>query len=126
MKIVKYFIVGGVAAGVDIGLFTLCANYLGYPYLIVGFCTFILATLTNYLLSVRYVFQSGVRFEKRHEVILVYVVSAVGLVINLAVLYVCVEMLALALFFSKIIATGVVFFWNFIARNNFIFKTHHA
>ena len=106
----------------DIGLFMLFAQYFGLPYLRVAAATFIVATLVNYLLSVRFVFVSGRRHGRRWEIFLVYLVSIVGLVLNQGILAFCVEIAHLALFFSKLVATGLVFFWNYLARRLFIFE----
>jgi putative flippase GtrA len=122
MRIVRYFFVGAVAAAVDIGLFTVFARLLGYDYFIVAGCTFIVATLVNYLLSVRHVFASGARFGRSLEVGLVFAVSAIGLAINQGVMFVAVERLGLDLVLSKILATGIVFLWNYQSRANFVFK----
>jgi putative flippase GtrA len=122
MRIVRYFFVGAAAAAVDIGLFTVFARLLGYNYLAVAGCTFVVATLVNYWLSVRHVFQSGARFERYPEVTLVFAVSAIGLAINQAVLFVAVDKLDLDLVLSKILATGIVFLWNYQLRANFVFK----
>ena len=112
---------GGIAACVDIGLFMLFARVLGYPYLRVAACTFIVATLVNYLLSVRFVFVSGQRFGKRWEVALVYAVSGIGLAINAGILWAGVELAGLGLLAAKLAATGTVFFWNYLARRFFVF-----
>ena len=117
----RYFLVGGVAAGVDIGLFLLFAKGLGLPYLRVAAATFVIATLVNYILSVRFVFRSGQRFGRRWEIALVYVVSGVGLALNQAILFACVEMAHLGLLLAKLTATGTVFFWNYLARRFFVF-----
>jgi putative flippase GtrA len=122
MRIVRYLFVGGAAALVDIGLFALFARLLGYNYLIVAACTFVVATGVNYGLSVRHVFESRVRFSRPHEVALVFAVSAVGLGINQAVLFVAVNELGIELVISKVLATGMVFFWNYLMRVNFVFK----
>jgi putative flippase GtrA len=122
MRIVRYFFVGAVAAAVDIGLFTVFARLLGYNYLVVAACTFVLATLVNYVLSVRHVFKSGTRFGRAWEVALVFGVSAIGLAINQGVLFVAVDKLRWDLVLSKILATGVVFLWNYQLRANLVFK----
>jgi len=67
IRLVRYFGVGATAAAVDISLFTYFAGYLGYNYLIVGTITFVLATAVNYVLSVRFVFESGIRFARHHD-----------------------------------------------------------
>jgi putative flippase GtrA len=122
----RYFVVGGICACVDIGLFMLFAQGLGLPYLRVAACTFIIATLLNYVLSVRFVFVSGKRFTRRWEVALVFLVSGMGLAVNAAVLLFGVEMAHVGLLFSKLAATGVVFFWNYFSRRVLIFGATHA
>lgn len=117
----RYFLVGGAAACVDIGLFLLFAKGLGLPYLRVAAATFVIATLVNYILSVRFVFRSGQRFGRRWEIALVYLVSGVGLALNQAILFACVEWVHLGLLLSKLAATGTVFFWNYLARRFFVF-----
>jgi len=125
-NIVRYFVVGGVCALVDLGILMLFAQVLGYPYLRVSAASFLIATLLNYFLSVRFVFVSGLRFHKRWEVVLVFVVSAVGLGLNQLILALCVEQVGLNLFFSKVTATGCVFFWNYFARRVLVFGGTHA
>jgi putative flippase GtrA len=124
--IARYFLVGGVAACVDIGLFMLFARVLGLPYLRVAAATFVLATLVNYVLSVRFVFVSGQRFTRRWEITLVYVVSAIGLGINAAILWAGVELAGTGLLAAKLAATGTVFFWNYLARRFFVFGAARA
>ncbi len=80
------------------------------------------ATLVNYLLSIKHVFESGIRFEKKMELFWVYVVSLVGMAIDLATLYICIDVTGVEMMASKLVATGVVFFWNYYARKRFVFK----
>jgi putative flippase GtrA len=117
----RYFLVGGTAACVDIGLFALFAKVLGLPYLRVATASFVLATLVNYWLSIRFVFVSGQRFRRRWEVAMVFAVSAAGLAFNSGILWICVEQGHLGLMVAKLAATGVVFFWNYFARRVLIF-----
>ena len=124
--IARYFLVGGIAAAVDVGLFMLFARVLGLAYLRVAAATFVLATLVNYLLSVRFVFVSGQRFGRRWEVALVYVVSAMGLALNAIILWAAVERAGMGLFAAKLAATGTVFFWNYLARRYFVFGAARA
>lgn len=119
--IARYFVVGGIAACVDIGLFMLLARGMGLPYQPVAAATFVLATLVNYVLSVRFVFVSGARFGRKSEIALVYVVSAVGLGINALMLWAGVEIAHASLLVSKLAATGTVFFWNYFARRHLVF-----
>jgi putative flippase GtrA len=117
----RYFVVGGLAAVIDIGLFLLFAKHLGLPYLRVAAASFVVATLANYWLGIRFVFVSGQRFRRRWEIAMVFAVSAAGLALNGAILWLCVERLGRDLLAAKLAATGMVFFWNFFARRILVF-----
>lgn len=121
-QIARYFLVGGTAAATDITLFFLFSQIAGLPYLPVSACSFIIATLVNYWLSIRFVFMSGVRHGKRKELALVYIVSSMGLIINQLALFFGIEFLGISPIPSKIAATGFVFIWNYEARRNLIFS----
>jgi putative flippase GtrA len=126
MKIVRYFFVGGIAAVIDIGLFFLGAGVARWNYMLVGTVSFILATLVNYVMSVRVVFQSGVRFSRHHEVLLVFLVSCAGLVVNQAILYVSISRLGIGILSAKLLATAGVFLWNYQLRSRFVFASPRA
>ncbi|MBT8544349.1 methyltransferase domain-containing protein [Polynucleobacter paneuropaeus] len=121
IRFLKYFFVGGMAASVDIGLFSFFASYLGWPWLPVSILTFILATLVNYYLSINFVFKSGVRYKKRGEITGVFMVSGLALLVNQIVLYISIDWLLWNLIFAKIFATSIVFFWNYFGRSRFVF-----
>ena len=122
MKIMKYAAVGGVAAATDFLIFALFAKLLKFNYLMIGAIGFIIATTVNYFLSIRFVFESGVRFGLQKEISLVFLISFLALGVNQAVLYVGIGILGWEMLFTKICATGAVFFWNFAGRSQFIFK----
>jgi putative flippase GtrA len=121
MPLVKYFFVGAAAAVVDISLFIFFANYLGWHWIPVSICTFLLATLVNYLLSIRFVFESGARHLKHIEIIGVFTISTLALLINQIVLFIAIEWFGWHFIISKIIATSAVFFWNYFGRSRLIF-----
>lgn len=120
--IVKYLFVGGAAAFVDISLFAVFAKVLQFNYLIVGIYTFLIATAVNYHLSIRYVFESNIMHTRKKEIFLVYLVSGIGLVFNLTVLYLTIDLWNFEMMLGKLLASGSVFFWNYLIRKYFIFK----
>jgi len=83
----------------------------------------VLATAVNYVLSIRYVFESGLRVKKQTKVSLVFLVSGIGLVINQPVLWLLIETANLEEVLSKLIGTRAVFLWNYTARSRYIFKS---
>jgi putative flippase GtrA len=52
----------------------------------------------------------------------VFLISFLGLGLNQAVLYIGIGKFGWEMLFTKICATGAVFFWNFGASSRFIFK----
>jgi putative flippase GtrA len=106
---------------VDIGLFVMIIRVLNVPWLYASTISFAIATLVNYILSIRHVFESQTRYARHHELTLVFLVSGIGLLLNQLILYALFAMACLNILFSKIAATGLVFFWNFSARQKFIF-----
>lgn len=117
-----YFVVGGIAAVVDIGGFMLLTGPFHIVWFWAALCSFLAAVAVNYFLSIRFVFASGVRFSRNAEMALVLLVSAVGLVLNEIVLWALIERIGAARLLAKLIATGVVFLWNYGSRASFIFR----
>lgn len=122
MNFLRYFVVGGIASCVDWGLFWLGAVHFELPYLQVGAFSFVLATLVNYGLSVRFVFDSGVRFARRAEISAVFIASAIGLLLNQSLLFASQELTTLSLMAGKISATALVLIWNYSIRRFYIFS----
>ena len=79
----------------------------------------------NYYLSITYVFSSGIKFKKKEEFLLVFVMSFFGLIFNQVFIYILYKFALINLFYSKLITTGVVFFWNYNSRRYIIFRWWH-
>ena len=131
VKIILYLFVGGTAALVEWGLF-----YLFFYYLLVGLglsidtltmvataLAFGLSTLYHYFLGNVLVFDSGSKYEKSKELSLVFLVSIMGLVFNLILMYVFVGLLAWQPMLAKVITSCIVVVWNYLSRKKWIFKS---
>jgi putative flippase GtrA len=121
MKIVRYFFVGGISAIIDISLFAIFAGYFKFPWEIVSVITFVIATLINYFLSIRFVFKSGSRYRKYHEILGVFIISALALLLHQMFLYLFIEHMNIHLIISKCLTTSMLFLWNYFGRKKFIF-----
>ena len=115
-----YFAVGGICALLDWALFAVFLYGAELHYLISATISFIIATGVNYILSVMYVFETG-RRSKAEQIVLVYLASAVGILINLAVLGGLIEFVGLHPLLAKLVGTGSTLGWNFGARYFWIF-----
>ena len=131
VKIILYLFVGGTAALVEWGLF-----YLFFYYLLVGLglsidtltmvataLAFGLSTLYHYFLGNVLVFDSGSKYDKSKELSLVFLVSIMGLVFNLVLMYIFVGVLAWQPMFAKVLTSCIVVVWNYLSRKKWIFKS---
>lgn len=121
IQLIKYVGVGGTAALVEWSSFGLLIGLARLHYLIAVAISFIVATGVNYILSGRFVFVRG-RHPVHKEFFLLYLVSAIGLVLNLILMSLFVGFLSAPAMPAKIISTGIVFFWNFGARKIWVFE----
>lgn len=131
MKIILYLCVGGSAALVEWVLFYLFITYvlagvgLGVTAvtMLATALAFSLSTLYHYFLGNILVFDSGSRYKRGKELSLVFLVSIMGLVFNLLLMYVFVSMLMWQPMFSKVLTSCIVVVWNYLSRKKWIFRS---
>lgn len=121
-NIVKYFFVGGVCFIVDFTLFYLFSMKAGTNYLIANFISFTIATIFNYFLCIKFIFESGARFRRSKELLMVFSVSCFSLLINQLILLIFVEIVVVDILLSKTIAIAMTFFLNYFGRSIFVFN----
>ena len=120
-QLMKFGVVGIIATVIDFVVLTILTETFGVYYLTSAAIGFIVATLFNYVASMRYVFNS--RFgphEKRKELIIFILLSVVGLGLNQFFMWLFVEFFSIFYIFSKVLATVLVMTWNFVSRKIFI------
>ena len=122
ITIIQYAIIGGTVAFADLVFFYVLTSNFPQHYLLINAAGFILGTFANYVLSIKFVFNSGARFNKPQEISLVFIVSSTGLVLNQMFLFTLHEYVELELLPAKIITVGLVFFWNYLARKYYVFQ----
>ena len=127
-QFISYFFVGGVAAIVEWVMFFIFANVLQINYFVSTVIAFRFSTTANWILGRVTTFKDNNKYKdkKAKEAFLVFVVSAIGLLFNLILMYLFVTVMgfdsSLGKTLSKIAATGIVFIWNFLIRKLVIYK----
>lgn len=122
-QIIKFGLVGIIATVLDFLVLTVLTEFLGIHYLLSAAISFTVATVFNYIASMKYVFDS--RYEKGHkhkELFIFVVLSLIGLGLNQVFMWFFVEITVLHYIIAKVLATILVMAWNFISRKIWLEK----
>lgn len=122
LQLFRYGFVGGLAFVVDYGTLFCLTHFAGVPYLLSAAIAFILGLVTNYLISISWVFSHTGKMRIWQEFLAFTVIGLIGLALNEGIMYVGTDLLQLHYMVSKLISTAIVFFWNFFARKVLVFK----
>ena len=121
-QIFKFVIVGGISFLVDFVVYAVMCNILYIHYIIAGIAGFSISVIVNYILSMRFVFQSKGNIRKDKEFVLFVVLSLIGMLLNSFVLFICIDLIFMDNIIAKIIATAIVMVYNFVSRKIFLEK----
>ena len=118
-KFISYFMVGGMAAIVEWVSFAIFNS--AFSYVIATILAFLCGTTANYFLGKSMTFKNYKKSKK--DVYAVFTVSAVGLILNVILMRILIEVIHVPIeMIAKIISTGIVFMWNYISRRLFVYK----
>ena len=121
MSLLIYLLVGGTSFLANMLVFSCLLFIFDIHWLTSNICAFFIGAILNYLLCIRFVFNS-VRFKARGvELSLTLVVSGIGVAVESALIYLGYEVLEFHIIVVKLVAAGLVFFWNFASRRFLIF-----
>ena len=115
-QIMKFGVVGFLCFGIDYGLMIFLTEACSLSYLVSSGISFSVSVIVNYILSLKFVFDTGKDNNKIVEFLIFIVLSVIGLGINQALMWVCVDKLHVHYMISKIGVTGVVMVYNFVTR----------
>ena len=118
----KFLLLGAFTTLVDYALYSLLILF-GIDYVIAVVAGYSLGLFANYTLGRKYIFMAGTKLKSTHrEFVAVVAIAVMGMLINIAI----VKALSYSLWhidplFSRIVAIGVTFFWNYFMRKLFVY-----
>lgn len=121
IQLVKFAVAGAIGAGIEICTYVYLVDFLEMYYLTASFISVSLAVIVNYIISQKWVFDSG-RYSKKLEFTIFVVVSLFALLLNQLLMWYFVETVELEDKLSKVLAIGLVACVNFFAKKFFVFK----
>jgi putative flippase GtrA len=120
LKFLKFCTVGFSGLAIDFGITYLTKEKLKFNKYVANSLGFIIASTSNYFLNKAWTFHDTnpdaiTQFSK-------YIfIALIGLLLNNLIIYVLVNKKEVTFYWAKLIAIGIVVFWNFIANYNFTF-----
>lgn len=121
-QLILYFFVGLIATFVEWLFFYIFDVRCGLHYTLSTTLAFVFSTLANWGAGRLLVFKVGDAKGIVHEIISIYVVSCIGLLANLLIMWICVDKCGMPDMLSKILATAIVFIGNFAVRKFWIYR----
>ncbi len=121
-KLARYFLTAGAAAIVDVGGFAILCS-LRLPIAASALASFCLATIVNYLLTSRFVFN---RIATIRGFGVFFIAAVGGLTVNVSVTLIGNMYLGVAPVLAKVIGVGTAFFVNFWLNLRVVFRTPTA
>lgn len=117
-QFIRYFGAATVGYATDFGLMIIFHEFFHFHYLIAATVGFCVGLAVVYILSNRYVFGQSKLSSKSAEFGLFTLIGVVGLGILTALMWLLTDVAHLNYLVSKILATIVVYTWNFFARRS--------
>lgn len=121
LSLIKFGITGMSGLIVDFSFTWLFKDVLHVNKFLANAIGFSAAVMSNYYINRIWTFQNKDKVGKQLAAFIT--VSIIGLLLNSAIVYFFNHVFSLNFYLSKVIAIGIVFFWNFGANYFFVFKT---
>lgn len=118
----KYLVVGGLAFIVDAVVLRIFTELFGAHYLVSAAFGFLAGLLTNYALSVRWVFVKRKGFAPSAEFAIFSLIGAGGLLLTELFMWLFTDIGGLYYMYSKVLTAALVLVWNFGLRKYILFR----
>ena len=124
MRLVSFFlylVVGVVGTLIEWAIFYILNRLLNWHYLISTSLAFVVSTFANLFLGKLLVFKNT-HLNLIEEMAKIYIASLIGLFLNLVIMFFVINKFNISSIYAKILASAIVFFWNFLVRKLAIYK----
>lgn len=123
LQFFRYFFVGGASTVVDWTALWLLHDKFSFNVYLATAISFGFGLITNYILSELFVFKGSPSHKSRFFGIIVYLATGlVGLLFTESIMYLLLSILNFNYMIAKIIATAVVFVWNFGSKKFILYR----
>jgi putative flippase GtrA len=110
-----------LSLGVNFAILALLVKYFKWGDLTAATLSFLAGACVAYALSVRFVFTQHRLRNRRAEFLGFIAIGALGLAVNIGVIYLATRFLAMPVLYASCIAAGFSFSFNFLTRRQILF-----
>lgn len=122
LQLIKFGGVGVVCFLIDYGILFLLTDIVKLGVLYSAAISFSVSVVVNYILSVKFVFDTNPKHDKKRNFILFVVFSVIGLGLTELIMKIGVDYMLINYLIVKIAATAIVMVFNFVTRKLFLEK----
>ncbi len=125
VQMFRYLFVGGVSFVADYAVLFLLKEFGALHYLLAAALAFCAGIIINFILTKLLVFQVVMQNKIRERTIFALICLA-GLLYTEGIMFILTDLLGAHYLISKIVATVIVFFWNFFAKKLILYRGRKA
>ena len=125
LQIFRYLFVGGISFVADYTVLFLLKEFCAFHYLLAAGLAFCTGIIINFIFTKLLVFQVVKQNKLRERTIFVLICLA-GLLYTEGIMFILTDLLGTHYLISKIVATVIVFFWNFFAKKLILYRGRKA
>ena len=122
LQFIRYGFVALISLVVDFGSLVFIKEILHIHYILAAILAFIGGLIVNYTLSRMWVFHSSKLDNRKKEFFIFSVIGIIGLLLTTLILWILTDIFGIYYIISKIIATILIYFWNFGIRKKVLFN----
>jgi dolichol-phosphate mannosyltransferase len=117
----RYLVSSLVSGSMELGSFYLMNNFFAVNYILAAITSFVLSSITGYLMKRKLAFQNSYR-PRRKQFIIFVLISMGGIVINTGTVILIVELFSAWPTFGKIAGMLTAFIYNYLMSRHITFK----
>ena len=120
---IKYFLVGGIGVAINLGLLYILTDFLGIWYILSQGIAIAVSITNNFFLHRYWTFKNEIAEPKTvQRYIKFFIVSVVGMSIQLGLTFILVENFALYYLYAAVIAIGSASAFNYLLYRKWTFE----
>src|SRR3989344_5231647 len=120
-KILRYFLSGGTAFGVDFFFLYFFTELVGLHYLLSVVIAFVIAVIVSFILQKYWTFQNNSKVDLHRQAVLYITVAIINTGFNALLVYLFVEYVGLHYLVGQFFSSGLIAFESFFIYQFFIF-----